>query len=125
MTTNTLTQKKLNNLGSRGEKQAVSFLLKENYQILETNYRFKRLEIDIIALDKNNNDLVFIEVKTRSNSFFGNPSLAVNRKKLYNLQKVAQHFLLKEKLDNLFRFDIIAISASQVEHFKNITAEFS
>lgn len=77
--------------GSSGEKIAVDFLLKKGYRILETNFRTRFGEIDVIALDK---DLVvYVEVKTRSSRQFGLPEEAVGHRKLQHLLKAAAYFL--------------------------------
>jgi putative endonuclease len=41
-----------NELGKKGEQLAVDFLLKNNYEIIERNYRFDKAEVDIIARQK-------------------------------------------------------------------------
>ena len=61
--------------GKIGEKVAQEYLIKNDYEILVKNFRCKQGEIDIIAKDKN--ELVFIEVKTRTNKKYGNPIDAV------------------------------------------------
>lgn len=119
------TKKQSNNLGVLGEKKAVSFLKKLNYQILETNYRYKHLELDVIALDRTADEIVFIEVKTRSHNWAGDPALAVNQKKLINLQTIAQLYLQKNSLAKNFRFDIISVLPSKIEQFKNVTIDFT
>lgn len=53
-----------NELGKKGEQLAVDYLVKNNYDIIERNYRFDKAEVDIIA--KKNQILAIIEVKTRS-----------------------------------------------------------
>ena len=53
-----------NELGKKGEKLAIDFLLKNGYKILETNYRFLKAEVDIIA--QKDEVLAVVEVKTRS-----------------------------------------------------------
>ena len=55
---------KHNELGKEGEKAAVEFLRKAGHEILAQNYRFSRAEVDIIS--KEENIIVFTEVKTRS-----------------------------------------------------------
>ncbi len=55
-------------VGAQGQKIAEEYLLKNNYQILEKNFRLGRLEIDIIALDQANSCRVFCEVKTRTSN---------------------------------------------------------
>ena len=72
----------MNNIqkGRIGEKIALRYLINNNANILETNYRIKSGEIDIIA--KINEELVFIEVKSRSNVNFGYPSEAVDYMKI-------------------------------------------
>ena len=64
------------NLGKRGEIVARIFLEREGYKILKQNFQSKYGEIDIIALDKN--EIVFIEVKTRSSKKYGEARDAVN-----------------------------------------------
>ena len=65
--------------GEKGESLAKSFLVKNGYTIIDTNFRTKTGEIDIIA--KKNEIIVFIEVKTRSSLTYGYPYEAVGYKK--------------------------------------------
>jgi putative endonuclease len=96
-------------IGQKGEDRAVSYLKGLKYQILERNYRCKLGEVDIIARD--NDTLVFIEVRTRSSLAFGLPQESINRKKRHQLSKVALEFMIRRKLKNTSaRFDIVAIS---------------
>lgn len=104
-----------------GETKAQTFLEQKAYQVLDTNIRLRNREVDLIALDKKTNELVFVEVKTRRTKAFGNPSLAVNQKKIRSLHTVARAYLKKYKLKNDYRFDIISITPKEIEHFKNIT----
>lgn len=118
-------------LGKRGENAAISYLKKQGYSILETNYcnsGGRRLgEIDIIA--QQGQELVFVEVKTRTISFSNSPipEESIQRNKLYKLNKIANHYIKINGLWNKpFRFDAIAILANpskneaQLRHIKNI-----
>jgi len=108
-------------LGSAGETTAVAYLRRAGYQIWETNFRAGNDEIDIIAFDPRFTELVFVEVKTRVSSDFGDPALAVDRRKLAAQVRVAAHYLQAHHSTHDFRFDIIAVLPDQVEHFENIT----
>jgi putative endonuclease len=95
-------------LGQDGEKAAISFLRTRGFTILETNYRTKPAEIDIIA--KDNDCLCFIEVKTRQSLKKGLPRESVN----YSKQKkiiMGASFYLKEKklLNSKLRFDVVEV----------------
>ncbi|MDD3628742.1 MAG: YraN family protein [Candidatus Humimicrobiaceae bacterium] len=97
--------------GRTGEFIAQKYLEEEGYTILERNYRNKYGEIDIIA--RKNTDLFFIEVKTRTSSEYGDPLEAVNRSKIIKIRKVANFYMIKNKLSNINpNFDVIAITLS-------------
>jgi putative endonuclease len=96
-----------NELGKLGEDLAVDFLIKNDYEILETNYIFQKAEIDIIA--RKNNLLAVVEVKTRSSIDFGLPQDAVKPKKIQLLVKVVNEYVVSNDLDVEVRFDIVAI----------------
>lgn len=115
--------------GDLGEKLAREFLLKRNYKILTTNYRYSRKgEVDIIAQDPKNRDLVFVEVKTRKNTDFGWPEEAVNYHKKQHLNKAIQNYLVRHKISQRqnYRLDCIAIlldyqtRKAQIRHFEGI-----
>lgn len=95
-------------LGREGEKAAISFLKTRGFTILETNYRTKTAEIDIIA--KENNYICFIEVKTRQSLAKGLPRESVNYAKQ---KKIIQGALFYLKRTNLFnsrvRFDVVEV----------------
>ncbi len=95
-------------LGSNGEEIACDFLKKSGYKIIEKNYRCKIGEIDIIACDKD--ELVFVEVKTRTQKVFGSPVESVNDEKKNHIYRVAQYYITTKKLEQAqIRFDVIEI----------------
>lgn len=99
-------------LGQDGEDFAVEYLIKNNYTIIERNFSCRQGEIDIIAQDAN--ELVFIEVKTRSNSNYGNPIDAITPYKIKHLMKSIQYYLYIHHLENSFvRIDVIEVYSRQ------------
>ncbi|MDP4179127.1 MAG: YraN family protein [Bacillota bacterium] len=95
-------------IGNYGETLAVNYLLSLGYKLIETNYRCKLGEIDIICSDKEY--IVFSEVKTRYSNNFGFPSESVNIKKQYKIYKTAQYYILNKKVFNYnYRFDVIEV----------------
>lgn len=99
--------KQKQSLGNYGENLAEQFLQKKGFEILARNIRLKKGEIDIIA--KDGNTTVFIEVKTRSNTNFGDPLSAITPRKFYNFQKAAQIYRKQHKIFD-YRFDLIGIT---------------
>lgn len=110
-------------VGKKGEELTCDYLVKNNYEIVEKNFRCKQGEIDIIAKDLINEDIVFIEVKTRKNENCGLPQEAVNINKQKHIFNVAMYYIYKNKIINsLFRFDVVAIKIGneiKIEHIKN------
>lgn len=110
-----------NKLGLIGEQQAIQFLKDLGYTVLETNYRYGRLEADILAL--NDGVLVIVEVKTRSNSYFGQPEEFVTQDKQNHLVAIANHYLEKLHSELEVRFDIIAVLKTEtgfkIEHIED------
>ena len=110
---------KSNNIafGKRGEKIAIDYLVSKGYKILEENWRFKRAEIDIIAKDKEG-VLIFIEVKTRSYTFFGEPEVFVDEKKKKLLLDAASQYMKTINYEWAIRFDIIGIVIDKSNNVK-------
>lgn len=109
--------------GNIGEQIAVEYLEKNDYKILERNFYCKQGEIDIVAMDKD--EIVFIEVKTRSNNDFGVPSEAVNYVKQKHMYRSAKYFLYKfDLLESLVRFDVVEVLIERgkfnINHIKQI-----
>ena len=115
-----------NELGERGEKLAVDFLLKKGYTIRDTNWRFQKAEVDIIA--QKADILAVIEVKTRSTTDFGNPQDFVNPKKIKLLVSAIDEYVISKELDVEVRFDIIAIVRKKqrftIEHLEDAFYHF-
>ncbi len=78
--------------GAFGEQLVVDFLIKQEIEIIERNWRVREGEIDIVALN-NNGIFLFIEVKTRSSIAFGHPFEAINREKANRMQRLALAWL--------------------------------
>jgi len=106
--------------GKKGEDLATEFLLEEGYEILERNWHFKHIEVDIIA--RKADILVIAEVKTRTGNSYGEPYTAVDFRKQHCLIFAAERYLYGHNLDLEVRFDIISIIIDQgrtvLEHIK-------
>ena len=106
-----------NELGKKGERLSVDFLVKKGYVIRDKNWRFQKAEVDII--DQKKDILAVVEVKTRSTIEFGNPQDFVNPKKIKLLVSAIDEYVVSKELDVEVRFDIIAI----VNENNNFTLE--
>jgi len=110
-----------NQTGIQGEKLARAYLLRKNYKILETNWKHEKEEIDIIAMDKE--ELVIVEVKTRSTDYFGEPEEAVDTPKEKRLISAAEAFIEENDLDVEVRYDIISIilknNRQEIKHIQD------
>lgn len=105
-----------------GEEEATKYLEKLGYTILIKNYRTPYGEIDIIA--KNENEYVFVEVKTRTSKKYGIPAEAVNKVKKQHIIRSSQYFIYKNRLNTeSVRFDVIEVyflkKNKLVNHIKN------
>jgi putative endonuclease len=108
--------------GEKGEALAVHRLKKAGYKIIETNYRTRLGEIDIVA--KENDTIVFVEVKSRRSVHFGNPKQAVTLQKQKKISMVALYYLKTTGQSAAkARFDVVTVIANrdkpQVEIIKN------
>jgi len=113
---------KHNELGRKGEEIAVDFLVKKGFKILETNWRHRKAEIDIIT--KLDDVLVFVEVKSRSNAYFGRPESFVDVTKQQLIADAASVYMEEIGHEWEVRFDIISIlfhneAYQSVDHFKD------
>lgn len=93
--------------GKKGEEMAVAFLKEKKYIILALNWRSKHGEIDIIC--QQDKTIVFVEVKTRTNTKFGYPEEAVSAHKQKMMIQTADAFLETLHSYEAIRYDIIAI----------------
>jgi putative endonuclease len=96
-----------NELGTLGEEIALKHLREKGYTIRETNWRFGKDEIDIIA--EKDKFLVIVEVKTRRSSVFGEPEIFVNAAKQRFLVRSTQAYIERYNVNLEARFDIISI----------------
>ena len=97
--------------GDFGEKVAVNYLLSKGLKIGE---------IDIIA--KMEDEIIFVEVKSRSNIKFGYPCESVSFKKRKKIIGVASYYIIKNNLNNTpIRFDVIEVYLleKRINHIMN------
>ena len=116
--------------GAIGEQAAAEFLRKKGYQILERNFYTRFGEIDIIAREKRKGRTlqitVFVEVKTKSGDQYGEPWEMVGRKKLRQVQMMAQVYLTKNGLGEIpCRIDVVGVwlkdgQVDKIEHWEDV-----
>lgn len=106
--------------GKEGEQQAADYLQGKGYEILVRNYRFKHAEIDLIV--QKGSFIVFVEVKTRSYSFFGEPEAFVDSKKASTVLRAAENYTYENKYEGNIRFDIVSVKMGanpEIVHFED------
>jgi len=98
-------------LGAWGEEKAAEHLQCKGYKIIETGYRSRFGEIDLIAADQE--FLVFVEVKTRKNAKFAEAREFVHDRKQEKVRATAELWLAENETELQPRFDVIEIYAPQ------------
>ena len=119
--------------GKTGEQVAANYLRNKGFSILEMNFKNnsgRRLgEVDIIARDLEQNEIVFVEVKTREYNKYKDtlPEENINCQKLHKLAKIATVYLRQNKLEDCnYRFDAVSIwldyasRMAKIKHIPNI-----
>jgi len=96
--------------GNFGENLACNYLIKKGFTILEQNWRYKHLEIDIIAYKENK--LNIIEVKTRSSIQFGYPEQFISKQKMQFLKNATAIYQFQNPKWKQIQFSVIAITLS-------------
>ena len=102
-------------IGNNAEDIACQYLLELGWDIIERNYYAGHNEIDIIAKDED--IIVFIEVKMRSSTHFGLPIEHVNETKVFRIFKAAERWVQENECQHTpLRFDIIGILQKKNTH---------
>ena len=96
-------------LGRWGEDVAVRHLETAGYEVLARNWRCREGELDIVA--RLGSALVFVEVKTRSSTAYGEPAEAVDWRKARRLHQLAARWLTEDRPPGWhdLRFDVISV----------------
>lgn len=97
-------------VGAWGEQLAVEHLRERGLQILARNWRCRRGELDVIAVDPATDTLVFVEVKTRTGDGYGGLAEAVTPQKLGRLRMLAGLWLAaQDRRWAAIRIDVIRV----------------
>jgi putative endonuclease len=107
--------------GAWGEDLALHYLLRRGYRLVERNYRKRRGEIDLIVRKK---ETVFVEVKLRRSTGYGDPLEAVTARKQATIRSLAEQYLAENQPDfDTLRFDVVGILAThtgtRIDHIED------
>ena len=106
-------------IGLYGEDLVCKHYINNGYRILDRNYRGNRGEIDLIGY--RNSILVFVEVKTRYNTYYGTPREAVNLSKQKKIKSIAKYYIHLKNLYNInVRFDVVEVFVNYSNNSYNI-----
>lgn len=119
-----MSEKNKRDIGKEGEEAATNYLKVKGFEIIERNFHFSNIgEIDIVAKDQN--QTIFIEVKSRLTLEFGEPEYAITPKKIKQIKKMAELYLYDRGIEEIdCRFDVIAVVLGdgknpQIKHYVN------
>lgn len=117
-----MTKRTTKQIGDSGELHAMNFLKNKGYEIMARNYRYSRAEVDIVA--KHDGILIFIEVKTKSYTYYGEPSESVTPAKERMYFDAANVYMEEIDWEGEIRFDIISVilrknGQHQIDHFED------
>ncbi len=112
-----------NSVGKYGEDRASEFLERQGYQVIERNWRCNSGEIDIVARD--NDCLVFAEVKTRTRVGFGHPFEAITAAKMQTMRRLVGEWCKAHGISAVqVRLDAISVLLTggkvHIEHLKQV-----
>lgn len=106
--------------GNKGENLAADFLRKKGFEVIAKNYRFKHAEIDLII--RRDDWIIFVEVKTRSSTNYGQPEEFVDFNKGRKMFEAAEEYIYSNNWHGHIRFDIVSVKLGReivIEHFED------
>lgn len=113
-------------IGKLGEDLATKFLADNGYKIIDRNFHTRYGEIDLIA--QQGDEILFVEVKTRTSNKYGYPEQAVDNSKIKHLLLAIKIYFKINNLSSFWRLDIISIELDgvtpKIEWFKDISAGY-
>ncbi len=113
--------------GQIGEELALKFLLKKGYKLIEKNFRCSLGEIDLIVSDSDKN-LIFVEVRSKTDTLFGEPFETVGIKKQRRIYRLAEYYLNHKDIEEApCRFDVISLlldSSGKLQKLEHIEKAF-
>ena len=111
---------KHNILGKEGEDMAAGYLEQKGYTVLDRNWRCGHKDLDLVVTK--DNTVVFVEVKTRTGSEWGDPEDAVTDRKIRRIVNSADAYIRFNRIDMDVRFDVVSIVVEdgefKVEHIE-------
>lgn len=108
----------MQSIGAQAEAIAKHYLAQQGLRWVASNVRYKCGELDLIMRDQQM--LVFVEVKYRKNQNYGGAISAISTHKIQKLTRAAQLYLQKNQIDCPCRFDLVAIDGQDIQWLKNI-----
>jgi putative endonuclease len=118
-----MTSKRL--VGTHYEEKAAKYLEKKDFRILEKNVNYRWGEIDLIAIDLLQNELVFVEVRHRMKSAMTSAAESVSHTKQIRMKRAIETYLVSPKFNQLglklngIRIDLLAFDGEVVQHWQN------
>ena len=106
--------------GSEGENLAAEFLKKKGWEVVARNYRYRHAEIDLII--KRDDWIIFVEVKTRTSSYFGQPEEFVDAQQARRIFDAAEEYIYSTNWLGHIRFDIVSVKLGytpEIIHFED------
>ena len=100
-----------NILGKEGEDMAANYLKDKGYTILDRDWHCGHKDLDLVVTK--DDTVVFVEVKTRTGSTWGDPQDFVTDRKIRRIVNSADAYIRYNRIDKDVRFDIVSIV---VEH---------
>ncbi len=110
-------------LGRRGEEEAARYLRGIGYRIVGRRERVLRGDIDIVALDER--CVVFVEVRSRTDTAHGHPAETVGPAKQRRIAELAAAYIRRHRLEDCqVRIDVVAVTFPTdgppiVDHYQN------
>ena len=105
-------------LGKKGERLAEQYLVSQGFVLVSRNYKTPFGEADLLM--QKGEDVVFVEVKTRTADEYGTPAESVTKRKIAHYKKIAAYYLCGKREEISIRFDVVEVSADgQINHIEN------
>jgi putative endonuclease len=112
-----------NETGKKAEEIAIAYFIENGYTIKDTNWRYYKKEIDLVA--EKDGKLIIVEVKSRYERYFGDVSELITRRKMKNLVDAAEAYVIKKDLMMEVQFDyFVVIFGSYGEKTQHIPEAF-